>query len=257
MRMYVLMAAMAAAGCGGCSSWREPAPKAEAPAEAAPVVPAPPAAPVPSTSKGLFDNRTTAGMVWKDYPFDKSTAGEPPAQFTFARTGMGRPGKWVVRAVEGAPDDGQVLVQEDADATDFRFPVAVADEPVSADMRISARVRMVSGEVDRAAGLVLRYVDADNYYVTRANALENNVMLFYVKEGRRIAIGVWNGTVTAGEWHSYEFVAKGDHLLVRWDGNPVLDTRDATITAAGKAGLWTKADSVTQFDSVRVEALVP
>ncbi len=73
----------------------------------------------------------------------------------------------------------------DADATDFRFPVAVADGPGLRDVRVSVKCKPVSGAVDQACGVVWRYRNASNYYLARANADENNVRLCYVKDGRR------------------------------------------------------------------------
>jgi hypothetical protein len=143
----------------------------------------------------------------------------------------------------------------DADSTDYRFPVAFTVDAFPADMDLSVRCKPVSGSVDRACGLVLRLADANNYYLTRANALENNVRLYFVKDGHRQQIASWSGTVTTGTWHDYRIVAKGDHFEVYWDGTKVLDHNDPTFTGGGRVGVWTKADSVTYFDNLSVKAL--
>lgn len=114
---------------------------------------------------------------------------------------------------------------------------------------------MVSGEVDRACGLVARYADRDNYFVTRANALENNVRLYTVRNGNRSELASFSGAVTANTWHDYRFELRGDNLEVFWDGTRVIDHRDSTFTAPGRTGVWTKADSVTYFDDFVVEPL--
>ncbi len=191
-------------------------------------------------------------MTW-DFEHDQEN--NPPAGFSFGRTGEGRPGRWVVISDKGAPSGAHVLAQMDADPTDYRFPVAVATVPRVQDLRLSARCKSVSGQVDQAAGLVFRYQDENNYYVTRANALEGNVRLYKVVNGRRQQFAGWNGPVTAGIWHEYRVEARGDHFEVFWDGQKVISADDKTLPKAGLVGVWTKADSVTHFDDLKVELL--
>src|SRR5438876_269823 len=126
-----------------------------------------------------------AATMWT---FDSSSIGQAPAGFSFGRTGSGRPGRWVVRAAADAPSGPNVLAQEDSDRTDYRFPVAVADGPTFGDVSVTVRCKPVSGRVDRACGIVWRYQDDNNYYLTRANALEDNVCWYYVQNGRRVEV---------------------------------------------------------------------
>src|SRR6185503_12479280 len=130
----------------------------------------------------------------------------------------------------------RVLAQLDADPTDERYPIAVADAPSLRDLRLSVRCKPISGEIDQAVGLVFRYRDENNYYLTRANSREDNVRLYYVKDGRRQQIASWSGKVAAGEWHDYRVEVRGDHIEVFWDGAKLLDHRDATFPDAGKVG---------------------
>lgn len=104
---------------------------------------------------------------------------------------------------------------------------------------------------------MFRYRDENNYYVTRANALVDNVRLYYVKDGRRRQIGGWNGRVTAGTWHELRAEARGDSTAVSWDRKKVIEARDATFPGAGQVGVWTKADSFTLFDDLTVTPLAP
>ena len=97
------------------------------------------------------------------FAFDADQAGNPPGGFTFGRTGNGQPGKWAVRAEGDAPSAPNVLAQLDADDTNYRFPCAVADGVSLADLRLSARCKLISGTVDQACGLVFRYRDENNY----------------------------------------------------------------------------------------------
>jgi hypothetical protein len=183
------------------------------------------------------------------FNFDADSVGAPPKGFEFGRTGGGMPGKWVVLAAKDAPSGGNVLAQTDTDTTDYRFPVAFTG-PKLRDLRLSVQCKPVSGKVDQACGLIFRVADADNYYVTRANALENNVRLYHVVKGKRVQFAGWNGKVASGVWHELAVVAQGDHFQVSFDGTKVIDSHDKTFSEAGKFGLWTKADSVTYFDDL-------
>ncbi|TMQ12448.1 MAG: DUF1080 domain-containing protein [Deltaproteobacteria bacterium] len=187
------------------------------------------------------------------WTFDADKADKPPAGFSFGRTGQGKEGKWVVLAVKDAPSSGNVLAQTDGDKTDYRFPVAVADSPSLADVALSVKCKPVSGEVDQGCGLVFRYQDANNYYLTRANALEDNVRFYYVKNGQREQIKSWSGKVKSGVWHDYKIEAKGDRFVITFDGKKVLEATDKTFSQPGKVGVWTKADSVIYFDDLKVE----
>lgn len=161
----------------------------------------------------------------------------------------------MIQADQEAPSRPNVLAQLDDDPTDYRFPIAVAEEPKLRNLRLQTRCRMVSGQVDQAAGLVFRYQDENNYYVTRANALENNIRLYKVVGGHRQQFAGWNGPVTVNAWHEYRVSAEGDHFEVYWDGQKVTEAEDGTFSAAGKIGFWTKADSVTLFDDLTVQSV--
>lgn len=223
--------------------------EARAPATATPAVSAAPTSPTPSAAP------SGAAASGRTRTFDDDAAGSPPAGFSFGRTGGGPLGRWVVRAESGAPSGANVLAQLDTDDTDFRFPVAVMNEPSLRDVRVSVRCRTISGRVDQACGLVARYRDENNYYVTRANALEDNIRLYTVRDGQRHQLASWSGRVAPNVWHEYRLDVRGDHLEVYWDGQRVLDYHDTTFGEAGRVGVWTKADSVTYFDDLRAEAL--
>ncbi len=190
----------------------------------------------------------------KTWGFDSDTPETPPAGFAFGRTGHGREGRWVVRAEKDAPSAPNVLAQVDGDDTDNRFPVAFTG-PELKNLRLSVKCIPVSGKIDQACGIVFRLKDADNYYVTRSNALEDNVRLYHVVKGSRRQFASWDGKVASGMWHELAVEANGDHLQVFFNGKKVIDAYDTTFTEAGKFGLWTKADSVTYFDDLSVQHL--
>jgi 3-keto-disaccharide hydrolase len=186
------------------------------------------------------------------YTFETDSVGSPPAGFEFGRTGQGAEGKWVVRADTDKPGN-HVLVQESVDPTDYRFPLAVIREGVSRDVTLSVRARPVSGKVDQGFGLVWRYKDAKNYYITRCNADEDNCTIYHTVAGRRRAFQNKPIKVAKNAWHTLKLEATGKHFVVWYDGTKVLDATDDTFKDAGRVGLWTKADSVIQFDDFRVE----
>jgi hypothetical protein len=193
---------------------------------------------------------TAADPLKRD--FESDTVGAPPAGFEFARTGNGAEGKWVVRIEKGA-DKNHVLVQESPDATDYRFPVAVLKDGAYKDVTLSVRARPLSGEVDQAFGLVWRYKDANNYYITRCNADEDNCTIYHTVNGSRRAFLNQSVKVAKNAWHTLKLEAVGNHFVVWYDGNKVLDAKDETFKDGGKVGLWTKADSVIEFDDLTVD----
>ena len=191
-----------------------------------------------------------AEPVKKD--FESDAVGASPSGFAFARTGGGAEGKWIVRIETGA-DKNRVLVQESADPTDYRFPVAVLEAGAYKDVALSVRARPLSGQVDQGFGLVWRYKDANNYYITRCNADEDNCTIYHTVNGNRRAFLNQRVKVAKNTWHTLKLEATGDHFTVWYDGNKVLEAKDETFKDAGKVGLWTKADSVIEFDDFTVE----
>lgn len=195
----------------------------------------------------------TNAVSW-NWDFEKDLSGQPPSGFTFGRTGGGRVGRWLVQSEKGSPSGTRVLAQLDTDATSYRFPVAVADSISLKNLRLSVRCKPVSGTVDQACGLVFRYRDENNYYVVRANALENNVGLYYVKDGKRQHFSGWDGPVLGGVWHTLAVELRDGHFQILWESKMIIEARDTTFTESGRIGLWTKADSVAYFDDITVES---
>ena len=189
--------------------------------------------------------------------FTQDAVDQPPKSFEFGHTAdVGKPGRWIVQA------DGtnKVLAQADPDATRSRFPVAVLSDLTAADVELSVRFKPLSGRVDQAAGLVWRYQDQDNYYIVRANALEDNVVLYKVEGGKRTDLPVKGEgrtygkkrEVPSGQWSTLRVVANGRLFEVYFNGTKLYEVDDATFSKRGKVGVWTKADSITQFDDLTV-----
>jgi hypothetical protein len=194
------------------------------------------------------DARPTTGIAMD---FEKDDAGAAPAGFVTALTGGGGPVVWVVQEDEKAPSGKKVLAQTSADGTDYRFPLCVLKEFSARDVEVSAHFKPVSGQVDQAGGLVARYRDKDNYYVVRANALEDNVRLYHVVKGDRVQFAGASVKVASGQWHTLKLSVKGNHFQVFFNDQPLFEGDDDTFKEAGSAGMWTKADSVTRFDNFR------
>jgi len=188
------------------------------------------------------------------YNFDSDTPRQLPAKFHAARTGSGAESKWVVMDDPTAPSKPNVVAQTSSDPTDYRCPLLIADEGSFQDLDLSVRFKAVSGSIDRAGGLVFRLKDPNNYYVVRANALENNYRLYRVVNGRRSQFAGANFKATSGEWHELRVEAAGNKITCYYDGTKKVEATDDTFKDAGKIGLWTKADSVTYFDDLKVTA---
>lgn len=187
--------------------------------------------------------------------FEDGKVGELPAGVSTALTGGGGPVKWSVIEDASAPAGPRVLAQTSADRTDHRFPLAIFSAPVVRDVAVFVRFRAVAGEVDRAGGIALRFSDADNYYVVRANALEDNVRLYKVVAGKRVQFAGANTKVAADTWHQLGLEARGSRLEVFFNGKSLFSASDGTFPAAGRVALWTKADSVTHFDDLTIKPL--
>jgi hypothetical protein len=194
--------------------------------------------------------------------FDQDKEGAPPANTTTALTGRGKPGKWTVMKDDTAPSKGNVLAQTDADPTGYRFPVIVFDTITAKDADISVKTKAISGKGDQGGGIVWRYKDKDNYYIVRANALEDNVVLYKVQNGKREDLPLKGAgrtygkktKVPSGQWNTLRVTAKANLFTVYLNGAKLYEVEDGTFTEAGKVGLWTKADSVIHFDDLQVIA---
>jgi len=176
--------------------------------------------------------------------FDADKVGAVAAGWTSAT------GAWTVVGDDSAPSKPNVLAQTAAGANPD-FNVALADAPRVADVGLSVRLKAVSGKLDQGGGPVWRAADAKNYYVCRWNPLENNYRLYKVIDGKRTQIASVDLKADAG-WHTVGAVMKGEAIECSFDGKKVLEVKDEALKAAGRVGLWTKADAVTHFDDFSV-----
>jgi glycosyl hydrolase family 59 (putative galactocerebrosidase) len=177
-----------------------------------------------------------------------------PAGFTFWHTGEGEVGKCGIIADRTAAD-GRAIAQLSHDRTDYRFPLAIYKPFTGKDLEVSVRSKAVAGVVDQAAGVAVRLLTPDDYYVAGANALEDVVGFYRVVKGQYEQLGSANVKVSANAWHTLVLKAEGDHFTVSFDGKPLISVHDKTFSEPGKVALWTKADSMTYFDTISITPL--
>ena len=202
-----------------------------------------------------------ASLAAQTINFDNAAPGTVPADWTVAMTHKGGTPKWEVVKDDTAPSRPNVFAQTSNDRTGGRFPLAVYEKSNLKDGVLSVKFKTISGNTDQAAGLIWRYKDPDNYYIVRANALEDNVVLYKVENGERLALAP-KGTpsrtygvkhrVPKHTWSTLSLSFQANVFTVSFDGQKLFEVEDFTFTNAGKVGLWTKADSVTHFDDFQV-----
>lgn len=198
------------------------------------------------------------------HDFEMDRVGKVPSGFkTALTTGGGKPGQWIIRKETDAPSGHNVVAQTSKIRKNSRFPMLILDKLAARDVDVSVRFKPISGRIDQAAGIVWRYQDKDNYFIVRANALEDNVVAYKVEKGRRSSIGVKGKPSSYGvqtdvpskQWSSLRVIATGKLYEIYLNNRKLFEVENATFTHAGKIGLWTKADSVTYFDDLKVISL--
>jgi hypothetical protein len=181
----------------------------------------------------------------------KTQPGQKPDGFSFRRTGQGEAGEWKI-VDDPSATGGKAIAQTSPDTTDYRFPLAIYEAVSAKNIAITLRFKPVGGKVDQAGGIAVRLTSPDNYYVVRANALEDNVRFYRVVSGRWQQIAGVETKVTGNQWHSLGLRAEGDRFTVSFGGKELFTARDDTFAGEGKVALWTKADSVTHFDDLTI-----
>ncbi len=211
---------------------------------------------------GLTLSSTPALAKQKVWNFDKEQLQQLPSGWLSEHTGQGAKGNWKIVADPTAPSQPCALAQLSDDSTNYRFPLAIVEKANYRNLELSVRFKAISGTRDQGAGLVWRFRDANNYYIVRANALENNVVLYKVQEGKRISLapkGTPDNTygvktrVAGNTWSKLSVQVKGNLFTVSLDDHKLFEVEDDTFAEAGKIGLWTKADSVIYFDDLTAE----
>jgi hypothetical protein len=176
--------------------------------------------------------------------FDHLKTGAAPPGWTATQTGSGS-AKWSVEKDDSAPSQPNVLKQS-GEAT---FPVCIKNDTSLQDGFVEVKFKPIAGKEDQAGGVIWRVQDSNNYYIARANALEDNVTIYHTINGKRVGFKNINAKVTSGVWHTLRVDFEGNKFTVSFDGKKVIEANDESFKEAGKVGVWTKADSVTLFDN--------
>ena len=191
----------------------------------------------------LMTTALAVGAQAQTVNFDNAAVGAAPNGWTATKTGTGN-AKWTVEKDDTAPSKPNVLKQS-GQAT---YPVCIKDDTSLKDGFVEVKFKPISGKEDQAGGVIWRAKDSNNYYIARANALEDNVTIYDTVNGRRTERKRTNTKVATSQWHTLRVDFQGNHFTVTFDGKKAIEWDDQTFKDAGKVGVWTKADSVTLFD---------
>jgi hypothetical protein len=204
------------------------------------------------------ENPTSITITGKDtlLSFENELQGELPSGWSQFYTGQGST-DWKVFDDQG----NKVLAQLYSDNPNGHFNIIVNDKISAKDMKLTVRLKGVTGNHDQGGGFVWRFTDKSNYYVVRANPLEDNVVLYKVENGKRTDLPLVGKGKTYGVdvpslgtgWNTLKLLVKDDLFTVFLNGKKIFKVQDNSFTNAGKVGLWTKADAVTYFDDMKIQ----
>ncbi|MFQ6115161.1 MAG: hypothetical protein ACE5NG_13965, partial [bacterium] len=187
------------------------------------------------------------------FNFEQCRPGILPDGWETAMTGKGTLGKWVIATDKSKSGETKVLAQTSMKNFGYHFDVAVAKNIDYKDIVLSVKFKAIKGNEDRGGGPVWRYRDANNYYICRANPLEDNFRVYKVIDGNRKQSKGYNLPITSGQWHTIKVEHIGTHIKCYYDSQLYLEVDDNTFIDSGKIGVWTKADSYCYFDDIAVE----
>ena len=190
----------------------------------------------------IFGSSQGAAMA-RTISFDHDRTGALPSDWNAGVTGSGSP-KWTIEQDATAPSAPNVLKQSGSGT----FPWCVKQGMAFADGAVEVKFKSLTGREDQAGGVVWRWKDGNNYYIARANALENNVSLYYTEGGQRRTLKYVDAPVPGNAWHTLRAEFRGTHIRVLLNGKVHIEVDDSHIAGPGAVGVWTKADSVTAFD---------
>jgi len=187
------------------------------------------------------------------WDFDREQPGVLPSQFSIGTLFDGRPaGDWQVLATERAKSPPHVLAQLMAKGAEHAYKVMLIKEVIASDLNLEVSFLPIQGQADMGGGLIWRAADDRNYYLARANPLEQNIRVYRVANGIRHLLQNFDQTITLKQWHTVRITHQGCRVNIFYDGKQVFDLCDKTFHA-GMIGLWTKSDAVTYFDDLRLQ----
>ncbi len=195
----------------------------------------------------------------KFFDFEQNTPGKLPHNWSEYFTGKGQSTKWQIVNVQ----NNKVLAQLSSQQPNYHFNVAVYNDLKAKNIDLSVKMKAIDGKMDQGGGFVWRFIDANNYYVVRANPLEDNVVLYKVINGHRTDLPLIGKGRTYGidveklgkKWHNFRVKVEDNLFTVYLNGHQLFQVIDKSLNQAGKVGLWTKADAVTYFDDFKIKKL--
>lgn len=198
-------------------------------------------------------NETKAGTT--SFDFETFKAGKLPSGWSQFFTGEGGT-DWKVTNDNG----NKVMAQLFSENPNKHFNIVVNDQIMAKDMELTVRLKGISGKEDQGGGFVWRFIDQNNYYIVRANPLEDNMVLYKMENGKRTDLPLVGKGKTYGvkvptmglTWHTIKLDIKSNLFTVYMDNVELFKVEDSTFPNAGKVGLWTKADAVTYFDDFKI-----
>jgi hypothetical protein len=188
--------------------------------------------------------------VWN---FDREQPGTLPSDFSIGTLFDGRPaGDWQVLATDRAKSSPYVLAQLMAKGAEHAYKVVLLKEVIASDLNLEVSFLPIKGQADMGGGLIWRAADDRNYYLARANPLEQNIRVYRVVKGVRHMLENFDQTINVKQWHTLRVTHRGCRVNIFYDDKQVFDLCDKTFHG-GMIGLWTKSDAVTYFDDLQLQ----
>ena len=191
-------------------------------------------------------------LVWN---FDREQSSTLPSEFSIGTLFDGRPaGDWQILATDRAKSPPHVFAQVMAKGAEHAYKVALIKEVIASDLNLAVSFLPIQGQADMGGGLIWRATDDRNYYLARANPLEQNIRVYRVVKGVRHLLQNFDQIIDVKRWHTLRVTHQGCRVIIFYDDKQVFDLCDKTFHD-GMIGLWTKSDAVTYFDDLQLQQL--
>lgn len=202
---------------------------------------------------GTVSPQAETGPATSAWNFDREQPGTLPIEFSTGTLFDGRPaGDWQVLATDRAKSPPHVLAQLMAKGAEHAYKVLLIKEVIASDLNLEVSFLPIQGQADMGGGLIWRASDDRNYYLARANPLEQNIRIYRVEKGIRHLLQNFDQTISLKQWHTLRITHQGCRVNIFYDDKQVFDLCDETFHA-GMIGLWTKSDAVTYFDNLQLQ----
>ncbi|HMS82994.1 MAG TPA: hypothetical protein PKD12_05050 [Nitrospira sp.] len=201
----------------------------------------------------LFGHASSAASEVQVWDFDQNNPGMAPPGFHIGTLFDGRPaGDWQVISTDKATSPPHVLAQLHGKGAEHAYKLVLVQGTEAEDIDLSVKLLPIAGKADMGGGLIWRAADERNYYLVRANPLEQNIRIYRVVNGVRHMIQNFDHVIDIRQWHRLRVQMRGCDVRVWFDEQAVFTLCDHRF-AKGHVGLWTKSDAVTYFDDVHLQ----